>query len=83
MSEGEAEEHEDAKGLSLKSVAAALGLGVGLSEAASEASPVVSRTWDCGQCGLVNPAYEISCDRCGFGWSGHREVLTSYGFHSC
>ena len=26
------------------------------------------------QCGLNNPAYEMMCERCGFGWTGQREV---------
>ena len=32
------------------------------------------QTWDCAQCGHQNPAYEIMCEMCGFGWSGRREV---------
>jgi hypothetical protein len=25
-------------------------------------------------CGLSNPSFEIMCERCGFGWTGKREV---------
>jgi hypothetical protein len=37
----------------------------------TEATP---RTWDCTSCGCQNPAFEIMCEQCGFGWNGQREV---------
>ena len=33
-----------------------------------------TKTWDCAQCGQQNPAHATSCEWCGFGWSGRREV---------
>mmetsp|Transcript_84094 Transcript_84094/g.168406 ORF Transcript_84094/g.168406 Transcript_84094/m.168406 type:complete len:588 (-) Transcript_84094:213-1976(-) len=42
--------------------------------AAKKAEEERQRTWDCGQCGLANPRFEVMCERCGFAWSGQREV---------
>jgi len=59
---------------------AALGDGPGSkaakaeAKAAADAAALKPRTWDCGQCGCVNPAHEMMCERCGFGWAGQREV---------
>lgn len=39
---------------------------------------VKPKTWDCTSCGCNNPAFEIMCEQCGFGWNGQREVISNY-----
>jgi hypothetical protein len=54
--------------------AAAAGGGGGGGDNDDEEDWTAPKTWDCAQCGYRNPAHEIMCEMCGYGWAGKREV---------
>merc|ERR1711879_32233 len=53
-------------------------------QAENATQPEGPATWSCLNCGLSNPSFEIMCERCGFGWTGKREVPPGkWECHTC